>query len=120
MSDIENSIKTAEEEIDREKEIERLSKLSSIDFDQVRKQEAGRLNIQLKTLDSEVEKRRKAGGDNPDRQGRVIELPEPELWESEVTARSFLMTSFPPYVVSSFFQVVGRKQLRSGPFMPTP
>ena len=86
MSDIENSIEDAEEEIDREKEIERLSKLSPIDYDQMRKQEAGRLNIQLKTLDSEVEKRRKAGGGNgnPDRQGRFVELTDPEPWPEPV------------------------------------
>ncbi len=86
MDDIADKVQNATEEIDAEAAIDRLAKLSPVDYDRVRVQEKNRLGIQQKTLDSQVEKRRKAdgGNDNPDRQGRAIELPEPEPWPEPV------------------------------------
>jgi len=90
MTDISDTIEGAGVEIDVEREIDRLAKLSPIDYERVRAAEAKRLGVRTTALDAEVEKRRKAGVDNPDRQGRVIELAEPEPWPDPVDGAQLL------------------------------
>lgn len=92
MSDIANSIENAGAEADTDKEIDRLAKLSPIDYERVRAGEGKRLGMRTTVLDAEVEKRRKAGAgnDNPDRQGRAIDLPEPEPWPEPVDGAELL------------------------------
>ena len=77
MDNIADKVQSATEEIDIEAVIDRLAKLSPVEYDRVRVQEKNRLGIQQKTLDSQVEKRRKfEGGGDQKIQGRAIELTE--------------------------------------------
>ena len=64
---------------------ERLAKLTPLEYDRVRKQEANKLKIRLSVLDQGVKARRpKASADNPQLQGRQLQLPEPEPWPEPV------------------------------------
>jgi putative DNA primase/helicase len=70
---------------------ERLAKLTPGEYDRVRKEEANRLGIQLRTLDKEVAKRcdNEGGGAAPG-QGRSIEAFELEPWAGPVSGEAIL------------------------------
>jgi hypothetical protein len=73
---------------DFEASVDRLAKLSPLDYDRVRISEAKRLGVRVAVLDSQVEKRRaKDGGDG---RGRPLTLPAPEPWTELVDGAELL------------------------------
>jgi hypothetical protein len=73
-------------------EIERLAKLSAIQYEQERKQAAETLGVRASILDRLVAaEREKLGlGEDDGRQGRAISLPEPESWPTPVDGAALL------------------------------
>ncbi len=88
-------------------ELDRLARLAPLDYDQSRQETAGKLKVRLRTLDEEVERRRRElGYSAPDRAGNGRELrlrtpePHPEpvvgsvlLAELTATLRRYLVLS---------------------------
>ena len=74
-----------DEPLDAKAVVERLAKLSRIEYDRVRDAEAERLGVRVSTLDAEVEKaRRKLTGDGNDGQGEAVLFPVIEPWPEPV------------------------------------
>jgi putative DNA primase/helicase len=74
-----------DEPLDTKAVVERLAKLSRIEYDRVREAEAERLGVRVSTLDAEVEKaRRKLTGDGNDGQGEAVLFPDIEPWTEPV------------------------------------
>ena len=71
-------------EADTDAELERLAKLSLVEYEQQRKEAAERLNVRASILDRLVQAEREKLGlvEDDGRQGRAISLPEPEPWPS--------------------------------------
>lgn len=70
-------------------EIDRLAALPSVQYEVCRSKEARRLGMRTSVLDQHVRTARKE--DNGDgRQGRALELPEPEPWPEEVDGDDLL------------------------------
>lgn len=72
-----------------ESEIQRLAALLPLDYDRERKPAAKRLGIQLKTLDTEVARRR-AAGDQVGGAGRSVTFDDPEPWHDPVDGVALL------------------------------
>jgi putative DNA primase/helicase len=71
----------------------RLAALSPAEYDRCRETEAAALRIRVKTLDAEVEQRRRwTGGNDSTVQGRQIDLPETEPWPDPVDGAEVLDT----------------------------
>jgi Protein of unknown function (DUF3631) len=70
-------------------EIERLKKLSPIDYDRERESAANRLGCRVGTLDQQVKAARAEAGDTKS-QGRPLDLPEIELWSDAVEGAELL------------------------------
>ena len=68
-------------------ELERLAKLSPLDYERERKDAAERLNVRASILDKLVEAKR--SGDD-DKQGHAINFPEPEPWPEPVDGVALL------------------------------
>jgi putative DNA primase/helicase len=69
----------------------RLAALSSAEYDRCRETEAAALSIRVKTLDLEVEQRRRwTGGNDSTLQGCQIDLPEIEPWPDPVNGAEVL------------------------------
>jgi hypothetical protein len=66
---------------------QRLSEMSPADYDRCRKAEAGKLGIQVRTLDSEVKKRRKVDADDA---GQDVLFEEIEPWPDVVDGAALL------------------------------
>ena len=79
-------------------EVERLAKLSKIEYDRQREPAAEKLGIRVKTLDDEVDKHRQADGD--DKRGPSIKDTEP--WPAVVSLAAALdsaITAYSQYLV---------------------
>jgi Protein of unknown function (DUF3631)/Primase C terminal 2 (PriCT-2) len=70
-------------------EIVRLAKLSWVEYDRERQAAADRLKIRVGTLDKEVEAERGETDDSA-KQGRALNLPEPEPWPEPVNGAELL------------------------------
>ena len=73
--------------VDRHAEIERLAGLNVIDYETARVKAAERLRMRTKVLDEQVEKTRRALGqdeDADDRQGRVVKIEDTLPWHEPV------------------------------------
>jgi putative DNA primase/helicase len=69
----------------------RLAALSPAEYDRCRETEATALGIRVKTLDAQVEQRRRwTGGNDSTVQGRQIDLPETEPWPDPVDGAEVL------------------------------
>src|SRR5262249_43063544 len=77
---------------DPDAEIERLARLSPLDYEQQRKDAAERLDVRTSILDRLVAaERAKLGLEADDsRQGRAIVFPEPETWPDPVNGAALL------------------------------
>ena len=77
---------------DDDAELEKLARMSRLDFERARAEAAKRLGIRAALLDKLVQaKRGELGLDGDDgRQGRAIELPEPEPWPEPVDGAALL------------------------------
>jgi putative DNA primase/helicase len=77
---------------DTDAEIERLAKLSTVQYERERKQAAERLNVRASILDRLVQAERERLGlvEDDGRQGRSISLPEPEPWPTPVDGAALL------------------------------
>jgi putative DNA primase/helicase len=88
----EQSEEKKEDATDADVEIERLAKLSKLEYEQQRKTAAEKLEVRASILDKLVEAERIKL--NPDAgkpgQGEPIEFPEPELWPDEVKGAELL------------------------------
>jgi hypothetical protein len=84
--------KAQESAVDDAAELERLARLSPLDYDRARKDAGKRLGIsRLSLLDSLVKaKRAELGFDGDSKQGRAIEFPEPEPWPDPVNGAVLL------------------------------
>jgi putative DNA primase/helicase len=89
----EEESKDEESPIDPDAEIERLAKLTAIEYEQQRKAAAEKLDIRASILDKLVAAERVRlgldGGDNG-KQGRAIAFPEPEPWPEPVSGAELL------------------------------
>ena len=77
---------------DTDAELERLAKLSLVEYEQQRKEAAERLNVRASILDRLVQAEREKLGlmEDDGRQGRTISLPEPEPWPTPVDGAALL------------------------------
>jgi hypothetical protein len=77
---------------DTDAEIERLAKLSAVQYEQERKGAASQIGVRASILDRLVQAAREKLGlvEDDGRQGRAIELPEPEPWASPVDGAALL------------------------------
>jgi hypothetical protein len=77
---------------DTDAELERLAKLSTVQYEHERKQAAERLNVRASILDRLVQAERERLGlvEVEGRQGRSISLPEPEPWPTPVDGAALL------------------------------
>jgi putative DNA primase/helicase len=72
-------------------EVERLAKLSILQYEQERKDAAERLNVRASVLDKLVEAERAKSGAGEDKlQGHAISFPEPEPWLEPVAGAKLL------------------------------
>ncbi|MCH7644656.1 MAG: DUF3631 domain-containing protein [Myxococcales bacterium] len=69
---------------------EALGKLSPVEYDRHRKEEAEDLGIRASTLDEEVAKRRPQNRDSATNQGTAVDFPELEPWPEPVDAGNWL------------------------------
>lgn len=71
--------------------VERLAALPSLEYDQVRHQEAEKLGVRVPTLDEEVKRRRpKSGGEDGDKAGRSLTFENPEPWPEPVNGAELI------------------------------
>jgi putative DNA primase/helicase len=73
-------------------EIERLARLSAIQYEHERKEAAERLGVRAAVLDKlvEAERAKSGNGDDGKKQGHAISLPEPEPWPEPVAGAELL------------------------------
>ena len=73
-------------------EIERLAKLSTVQYEQERKGAASQLGVRAPILDRLVQAEREQLGlvEDDGRQGRAISLPEPEPWPTPIDGAALL------------------------------
>jgi len=76
--------------IDDAAEIERLAKLSIIQYEREREVAAQRLFVRAQILDALVAAKRKKVGQDDGKQGRSLNLSEPEPWPEEVNGAELL------------------------------
>jgi hypothetical protein len=85
--------KEEEDELDVEQEIERLARLSAVDYEQQRKGAAEKLGMRASILDKLVQAERVRlgldGGDDG-KQGHAVSFPEPEPWGEKVDGAALL------------------------------
>ena len=84
--------KARQSSTDTDAELERLAKLSLVEYEQQRKAAAEQLNVRASILDRLVAAEREKLGleEDEDRQGRAISLPEPEPWPTPVDGAALL------------------------------
>lgn len=87
------SSKAETPEIDTDVRIAELAKLSSMEYDQVRIDEAAKLKVRPGTLDKEVLKAR-GESEQKEAQGRQIQLYEPEPWDEPVSGDDALQDAY--------------------------
>ncbi len=73
-----------------EQAVMRLAELPPHEYDRVRKAEAKRLRVRVKTLDSDVKAARASESDDNALQGRALQWPEPEPWPEPVDGAAML------------------------------
>jgi putative DNA primase/helicase len=71
-------------------EIQRLAKLSLVEYDRQREMTAKRLGIRTSTLDLAVRQRRAEDNPSESKQGRALMLPEPEPWPEPIEGAAVL------------------------------
>ncbi len=79
-----------------------LAKLDALEYDQCREAQADLMGVRVSTLDQEVNRARKATTGGGDKQGREINLEEPEPWAEPVEGAELLdslMAAFLRYLV---------------------
>jgi putative DNA primase/helicase len=71
--------------------VDRLAKLSPVEYDRVRKEDAKRLDVRVATLDAAVEKARPVADAEPtEGKGSALELPDFEPWPEPVDGAALL------------------------------
>ncbi len=89
MTDIDDDLNKLDADAESLKAVERLAKLSPMEYDKVRDAEAEKLGIRVSTLDAEVKKARGATGDD-NAQGQAVDLAEPDPWPHPVDGVNLL------------------------------
>jgi putative DNA primase/helicase len=69
--------------------VQRLAKLTPIEYDRVHEEEAKKLNCRMSTLDAEVKKAR-TKGDTEKGQGRAVSILDPDPWSDSVDGAGIL------------------------------
>lgn len=100
--DGEHLVDPEREPVNLDMEVQRLAKLSPLEYERVRKQEAIRLDIRSSALDQAVKQARAMGPPGVAKQGMplLVELPEP--WDAEVNGSKLideLATEIRRYIV---------------------
>jgi putative DNA primase/helicase len=75
---------------DDDAEIERLARLSTLEYEREREDAAERLSLRAQTLDKLVAAKRKELNHEDDKQGRPLSLPEPKPWPERVNGAELL------------------------------
>jgi putative DNA primase/helicase len=77
------------DDLDADKEIARLGKLRTVDYEQVRKEAAAKLSIRASILDKLVAAARSPDESAPGK-GRPLDLPAPEPWPEPVNGAALV------------------------------